>query len=280
MRFRRRMEEGKFALALEILPPQRPLPKVLLRRAMLLGDTVQAVNVIQRPGRQSSLEASLRLQEAGIEPAWHLVTRGRSRAEVVTDLRAAAEGGIGQVLCILGDHAAEESAEPINIRDAIALACETLGSGIVGATLNQYGRDPDAVLRNLFPKLQAGASYVQTQPVFEASSVEPYARAIDGQHSETRVIAMAMPLLTPEAGRKIEQRTGVELPTALREVLASRNEALAWAAFQATVEELVEAPYIDGVAIMTFEGDASPETGARIGEVLRAAGATDREVPA
>jgi len=135
MRFRRRLEEGKFALALEILPPQRPLPKVLLRRATLLGDAVQAVNVIQRPGRQSSLEASLHLQAAGIEPAWHLVTRGRSRAEVAADLRLAADGGIRQVLCILGDHTAQESSDPIAIRDAIALACEALGDGIVGATL-------------------------------------------------------------------------------------------------------------------------------------------------
>ena len=279
MRFRRRLEDGKFALALEILPPQRPLPKVLLRRATLLGDAVQAINVIQRPGRQSSLEASLRLQQAGLEPAWHLVTRGRSRAEVTTDLLIAAEGGIGQALCILGDHAAEESIDPINIRDAIALACESLNDGIVGATLNQYGRDSEAVLRNLFPKLKAGASYVQTQPVFEAQSVEPYARAIDGRYAETRIIAMAMPLLTPEAGERIEQRIGVELPAALRGVLASRDEDLAWASFQATVEQLVQAPYIDGVAIMTFEGDASPETGARIVEVLRAAGATDEEVP-
>ena len=278
MRFRRRLEEGKFALALEILPPRRPLPKVLLRRATLLGEAVQAVNVIQRPGRQSSLEASLHLQAAGIEPAWHLVTRGRSRAEVAADLRLAADGGIRQVLCILGDHTAQESSDPIAIRDAIALACEALGDGIVGATLNQYGRDRDAVLRNLFPKLQAGASYVQTQPVFEAQSVEPCARAIDAQYPATRVIAMAMPLLTPEAGSRIEQRIGVELPTDLRAILANRDEDLAWAAFQATVEQLVEAPYIDGVAIMTFEGDASPETGARIAEVLRVAGATDREL--
>lgn len=276
MRFRRRLDDSKFALALEILPPRKPLPKVLVRRARLLEDLAQAINVIQRPGRQSSLEASLALNAQGIEPAWHLVTRGRSRAELGADLSAAAAGGIDQVLCILGDHAAPAGGEEgVTIRDAIAMASDALPAALIGATLNQYGQDQDAVLRNLLPKLRAGASYVQTQPVFESSAVEPYARAITAAHSDTRIIAMAMPLLSLEAGLRIEERLGIRLPDALREVLAGGDEALAWAAFGATMEALVAAPYIDGVAIMTFEGDAPVESGARITEALRSAGAID-----
>ena len=275
MRFRRRLEDSKFALALEILPPQKPLPTVLMRRARLLEDLAQAINVIQRPGRQSSLEASLALNAQGIEPAWHLVTRGRSRDDLEADLAAAASGGIDQVLCILGDHAAAMGTEGVTIRDAIAMASEALPQALIGATLNQYGKDQEAVLRNLLPKLRAGATYVQTQPVFQPSAVEPYARAIAAASSETRVIAMAMPLLSLEAGMRIEERLGIRLPDALREVLAGGDEALAWSAFAATLEALVAAPYIDGVAIMTFEGDAPPESGARITEALRSAGAID-----
>jgi len=275
MRFQRRLEEGKFALALEILPPQRPLPKVLLRRAQLLGDSVQAINVIQRPGRQSSLEASQALREAGLEPAWHLVTRGKGRSEVLADLETAGTSGIEQVLCILGDHAAAEVADAVNIRDAIAMARDSLPRAIVGATLNQYGRDSEAVLRNLLPKLRAGATYVQTQPVFDTAPLERYAHAVDRERPHTRVIAMAMPLLSFEAGERIEERLAVRLPDALREVLASGDEELAWGAFRATLEQLVAAPWVHGVAIMTFEGDAPPETGERIREALRASGAID-----
>ncbi|MBE0612003.1 MAG: hypothetical protein IH609_21665, partial [Dehalococcoidia bacterium] len=56
--FAEKLDAGQFAVALEITPPQRDLPKVLLRRARLLGTAAQAINVIQRPGRQSSLDAS------------------------------------------------------------------------------------------------------------------------------------------------------------------------------------------------------------------------------
>ncbi len=275
MRFRRRLDDSKFALALEILPPQRPLPKVLLRRARLLEDLAQAINVIQRPGRQSSLEASLALQGEGLEPAWHLVTRGRGRAEIAAELEAAASGGIDQVLCILGDHATAGAPDAVNIRDVIAMARDALPDALIGATLNQYGKDREAVLRNLLPKLQAGASYVQTQPVFEPAAVEPYALAIDAARPAARVIAMAMPLLSLDAGLRIEERLGIRLPDALREVLASGDEEMAWSAFAATLEALVAAPYIDGVAIMTFEGDPPIETGARILGALRSAGAID-----
>ncbi|MGE3073580.1 MAG: methylenetetrahydrofolate reductase [Dehalococcoidia bacterium] len=275
MRFRRRLEDGHFAVALEILPPQRPLPKVLLRRARLLEGHPQAINVIQRPGRQSSLDASLLLKLEGIEPAWHLVTRGRSREDLSTDLERAAAGGISQVLCILGDHAGSEQVDSPTIKEAIAMTRDTLPSALVGATLNQYGRDREAVLRNLLPKLAAGASYVQTQPVFDAAVTEPFAMDIERAAQGTQIIAMAMPLLTMEAGERIEERLGIRLPDSLREVLAVGDQELAWGAFQATIEQLIATPYINGVAIMTFEGDAPAEAGTRIVSTLRSAGALD-----
>lgn len=275
MRFRQRLEQDQFAVALEILPPKRPLPRVLLRRARLLEGHPQAINVIQRPGRQTSLEASLHLKGEGLEPAWHLVTRGRPRAELAADLERAAAGGISQLLCILGDHAGAGSVDSPTIREAIAMAREAMPSALIGATLNQYGKDQEAVLRNLLPKLAAGASYVQTQPVFDAANIVPFAAGIEAAGSEARIIAMAMPLLTMRAAERIEERLGIRLSDSLREVLAVGDQELAWGAFRATIEQLIATPYINGVAIMTFEGDAPAEAGSRILSTLRAAGAFD-----
>jgi len=230
------------------------------------------VNVIQRPDRQTSLEASLELRQAGLEPAWHLVTRGRSRDEIQGDLVAAQAGGIRQVLCILGDHPAAGADNSPTIKEAVAMTRELVPGALVGATLNQYGKDSEATLRNLVPKLRAGAGYIQTQPVFDPASVEPYALAIDREAPGTRIIAMAMPLLSIEAGERIEERIGIRLPDALREVLASGDEQAAWAAFDSTIQSLVRTPYIDGVAVMTFQMDAPPEMGERIVRSLREAG--------
>ncbi len=272
MAFAARLKNRDFAVALEITPPQKVLTKVLLRRATLLGQAAQAVNVIQRPGRQSSLDASLELRAAGLEPAWHVVTRGSTRAAIRADLERAREGGIQQILCILGDHSAESGPDTPSIKEVVSNACEYVPGAIVGATLNQYAKDHAAALKNLMPKLAAGASYIQTQPVFGLDALEPFARAVEREAPETRIVAMAMPLLTLEAAERVEVRIGIALPSELKQVLATGDEEAAWGSFTATIRELVRAPYIDGVAIMTYEMDPPPETGQRIVQSLQAAG--------
>src|SRR5690606_6152593 len=132
-----RLREGSFPVALEITPPKKPLPRVLLRRARLLGEDPVAVNVIQRPERQSSLDASLTLLEAGFDPVWHMVVRGETRDSLAQNLARAAKGGIRNVLCIRGDNPPAEAAE-LTIKAAVGMACELLPGATVGATLNQY----------------------------------------------------------------------------------------------------------------------------------------------
>lgn len=271
MSFAAVLAAGAFPVALEITPPQRDLPAVLVRRARLLGSAASAVNVIQRPGRQASLDASIALQAAGLAPAWHLVTRGRGRAEVARDLARARAAALPQVLCIRGDHHASDPPDGVSLRDAVAMAVEALPGALVGATLNQHVPDRAAVLRNLLPKLRAGARYVQTQPVFELDQLRAAAEAVKDAMPGTAVIAMAMPLLSAAAAEKIAARLGFGLPPAVAARLVGGPEG-GWALFDDVLAALVAAPFVDGVAIMTFEVDPPAETGARVCQALRAAG--------
>ncbi len=273
MRFMDRVAAGRFAVALEITPPQRHLPRVLLRRARLLGDAAQAINVIQRPERQPSLEACLELKAAGLEPVWHLVARGTTREEVAAAAARAEAGGIEQVLCIAGDHQGRADEPSITVRAAIGVVREVMPAAVVGATFNQYARDSEAALRNLLPKLAAGASYIQTQPTFDTAQLERQVAAVYVEAGEVTTIAMAMPLLTAEAGERIAERLRLTLPDRLRDVLATGNERAAWEYFEATLAGLVESGRIAGVAIMTFEMDPPPETGERVVAALERAGA-------
>ncbi|MGI8925783.1 MAG: methylenetetrahydrofolate reductase [Tepidiformaceae bacterium] len=270
MTFQEELERGAFPVALEITPPQQPLPAVLLRRARLLGTAACAVNVIQRPGRQTSLQASCVLASAGVQPAWHLVTRGRTHADILADLRVAAAAGVQQVLCIRGDHVGPDQPGAPTIREATALAVEHLPGAYAGATLNQYGDDVQAVRKNLEGKIKAGAAYVQTQPVFAIEDSWPALEWLRERWPATRVVAMAMPLLTEDAAAKIEARLGIALPPSLRRAIAG-GEGAAWECFTETLAGLAASPLVDGVAIMTFEMDPAAATGERIVACLRAA---------
>jgi methylenetetrahydrofolate reductase (NADPH) len=262
MSFPRKLTSGEFPFALEITPPQRSLPAVLLRRASLIGHHAAAVNVIQRPERQSSLAASCELLRAGMSPAWHLVTRGRPKEEIAADLATAKTEGIGQVLVIAGDHRSTVSGP--TIREVVEMAAAAVPGAFIGATLNQYVPDRVAVLRNLMPKLAAGARYVQTQPVFSIEDLRPLAEAVKERSPGTMVVPMVMPLETSAAAERIAGRLGISPPA-----VASTPEG-AWAAFGELLMALKAGPLFDGVAIMTFEIDPPPETGSKLIAVLDA----------
>ncbi|HXU22605.1 MAG TPA: methylenetetrahydrofolate reductase [Tepidiformaceae bacterium] len=265
MEFARRLRSGEFAVALEITPPQRSLPGVLSQRARLLGDHAHAINVISRPDRQPSLEASCALLESGIEPVWHLVTRGRSRGDVAADIVAAGAGGVRQVLCIRGDHGGGDDAgiDSPTLRETVAMVAEGMRGALIGATFNQYAADGAAALRNLMPKLRAGAEYAQTQPVFELSHLLERVEAVHEKAPETKIVAMAMPLLSLQAAERIEKRVGVTMPARVLERIAAGEEA-AWELFEENLAGLAASSAIAGVAIMTFEMSPPAEMGARI----------------
>ena len=271
MSFADRLAAGQFPVALEVTPPQTPLPKVLLRRARLLGDAACTVNVIQRPGRQSSLDASRDLVANGIEPAWHLVTRGKTAAEAAAEIEQAAACGVRQVLCIRGDHEAQDGPQGMTIKEAVTLARGHFAAANIGVTLNQHAPDMGAALRNLGGKLAAGASYVQTQPVFDTAAARACFEQVLERWPGTKVVAMTMPLRSAEAARRIEARLGVALPEALHARAAAGDEA-AWEAFTETLAWLAGSGLVHGVAIMTFEMDPPPAMGEHIVRSLRDAG--------
>jgi len=267
MTFARGLREGTCPVALEITPPRQLGRTVLLRRAALLGDYCSAINVISRPERVSSLDASIALASGGFAPAWHLAVRDKSREEVAGQLGRARAAGLTQVLVLKG-----ESAGPgaLLVRDAVEMTVAALTGALVGASFNQYAADADRELGNLAGKLRAGARYVQTQPVFELASCEPLltqARHAGAEHS----VAMVMPLLQPDAVNRIEARLGLRIPESLRRAIDAGPEA-AWEAFADNLGRLVASPLVDGVAVMTFEMDPPAEVGERVVAALRQAG--------
>lgn len=268
MRFARMLRDGQFPVALEITPPRKPRPRVLLRRAHLLGDAADAINVIQRPDRQSSLDASLELVANGIEPVWHLTVRGRSRDQIAADIGRARDGGIRQILCVRGDTPGTHDGGP-TIRDAVAMVTQAIPGALVGATLNQYRASPTA-LRNLAAKLEAGAAYVQTQPVFDVPTFVAAARRVLAVAPGVRIVPMVMPLLSSDAMDRIGERLQIPFPDELRRRIAS-GPAAAWGAFADLLSELRATGLAHGLAVMTFETDPPAEDGARIVAAIQAA---------
>ena len=247
-------------VALEITPPRELRPEILLRRARLIpADTV---HVIQRPDRLPSLEASLLLADAGLEPVWHVVNRARSRAEIETDLRRAGNGGIRRALCVRGEGDDKDGPTTPRIWEVVARLRDAWPDGSIGVTLNQYG-PRERVLENLFRKLDAGADFVQTQPVFDLGIFESLAREVKSRAPDVALVPMLMPAVPRAAAEIVTRRLGVPLPTT-----SGADGWGGWEGFVGTFRALARGRLADGVAILTPTMDPSADFLASLREAL------------
>jgi 5,10-methylenetetrahydrofolate reductase len=268
MSFAVALASERLPVAVEITPPRVSRPAILRRRAMLLGHAPDAVNVIQRPDRQSSLDASCELKAAGFEAVMHLVARGTTGRMLEATLERAGEAAIGNVLCILGD---TKDGPAIKVKDLVAATVRALPGALVGATLNQYGDRPERAVANLLAKLEAGATFVETQPVFDAGALEPFVESARKEVPGTRFVAMLMPITSPDALRRMEARLRIAAPDDYARRIADGPQS-AWEAFAEIIDSLRRSRLVDGLAIMTPDMDPPAETVARIAAALLPAG--------
>jgi 5,10-methylenetetrahydrofolate reductase len=258
----------RFGVALEITPPRERSPAILLRRAGLLGATADSIHVIQRPGRQTSLDASIELARAGLASVWHVVNRGRTSAEIEREIERAACEGLGAALVVRGEGAVADLPDSPPLREVVARIRTALPVARIGVTLNPY-LDPARTLANLWPKLEAGASFIQTQPVFSAATLSGVGEAIRRRAPGVAIVPMVIPLLSAAAAEKLALRLRLPLPVDLVGTLARGGVGTGWELLARTLRELRASGLADGVAVMTLEMDPGGAFAERLRTVLR-----------
>src|SRR3972149_11296758 len=101
------LESGRFAVTAEAGPPKGTSGKVVQRKGELLRTCVDAVNVTDNQTaivRMSSIAGCVLLKQQGIDPVMQMVTRDRNRIALQSDILGAVALGIGNILCLTGDH--------------------------------------------------------------------------------------------------------------------------------------------------------------------------------
>jgi 5,10-methylenetetrahydrofolate reductase len=257
----------RIGVALEITPPRESRPEVLLRRARLLGGLAEAVHVIQRRDRQPSLEAALELERHGIPAVWHLVSRGRSEAELEREIGRAAAGGLRAALIVRGEPGPPEPVPPPTLAALVARVRAAIPDARVGVTADPHG-PRERTLSLLWPKLAAGAGFVQTQPVFELATLAPLAEAIRARAPSVSIVPMLIPLVSVAGAERLGERLRLPLPEPLLRGLEERGEEYGWEAFAGLARELARSGLADRVAVMTQEADPPKAFADRIAAAL------------
>jgi methionine synthase / methylenetetrahydrofolate reductase(NADPH) len=239
----------EFLTMVEIVPPKGTnIHKELEGAKFLKSVGVDAINIPDSPrasARMSNQALSLLLQQqAGIEAIMHYTCRDRNVLCIQSDLLGAAAIGIRNLICITGDPpkmggypdaTAVFDVDAIglvnivhNLNRGLDIGGNPMGAGtefVIGVGANPGVPNIDEEIRRFEYKVEAGAEYAVTQPVFDLSLLEKFLRRIE--HFKIPVVAGIWPLVSARNAEFMKNELRVSVPESImnRMTHASSPEA-------------------------------------------------------
>ncbi|HQU85673.1 MAG TPA: bifunctional homocysteine S-methyltransferase/methylenetetrahydrofolate reductase [Pyrinomonadaceae bacterium] len=213
-----KIANGKFVTSVEVLPPKGCDAEKTLQSIRLLKDAgVDAVNVPDGPRAQTRMSAQatsvLIEREIGIEAVLHYCCRDRNLLGMMSDLLGASALDLRNLLIITGDPpkmGPYPDATAVFDIDAIGLTNMVnklnhgldLGNNPIGKPTSfsiGVGVNPGAVnleeeIKRFEWKVEAGAEYAITQPVFDTEQLRTFLDKIS--HVRIPIIAGIWPLVS------------------------------------------------------------------------------------
>jgi methionine synthase I (cobalamin-dependent)/5,10-methylenetetrahydrofolate reductase len=214
----RKIAKGEFVTTVEVLPPKGCNPWKTLDAIRLLKTAgVDGVNIPDGPRAQTRMGAmatALMVQrEIGMEAVLHYCCRDRNLLGMMSDLLGAAAMGLRNLLLITGDPpkmGPYPDATAVFDIDAIGLTnmVNKLNHGLdignnpigeptafsIGVGVNPGAVNMDEELRRFEWKIEAGAEYAITQPVFDTEQLRDFLKHI--AHCRIPIIAGIWPLVS------------------------------------------------------------------------------------
>src|SRR5208282_1265877 len=229
-----KLAAGEFVTMVEIVPPKGiDIRKEIEGAKFVKSVGVDAINIPDSPrasARMSNQALSLLIQqEIGIEPILHYTCRDRNVLGIQSDLLGAAAMGIRNLICITGDPpkmgnypdaTAVFDVDSIglvnivhNLNRGLDLGGNPIGAGtgfVIGVGANPGLPNLDEEIKRFEYKVQAGAEYVVTQPVFDLSLLEKFLKRIE--HCRIPVIAGIWPLVSARNAEFMKNELRVSVP--------------------------------------------------------------------
>ncbi len=234
------LARGGFVVSVELTPPRGFQAEALIEQARALKirgiDLVNVPDGVRASARMSALSAACLVhQQSGVETILHYVCRDRHLLGMQSDLLGAHAMGVRNVLLVTGDPPKVgdyPDATALPEVDSIGLAnvLSSLNGGVdvggqpigsptafhIGVAVNPGALDLDDELRRFAFKVEAGAEFAITQPVFDAADFRTFMERI--RHHGIPILAGILPL---ESARHAEfmanEVPGVRVPDAIVE---------------------------------------------------------------
>ncbi len=272
------LEAGHFAVTAEVGPPKGTGTRAIQRRGELLRACTDALNVTDNQAavvRMSSLAGCVLLKQIGADPVLQMTCRDRNRIALQSDILGAIALGIGNILCLSGDHQTlgnHPTAKNVfdidsmqliqmvkKMRDEKKFLCGEEISGevpmYIGAVENPFADPFEFRVMRLAKKGRAGADFIQTQVVFDVDRFKRFMKMVveRGLDRQLHILAGVVPLRSVGAARAMRDYVaGVTVPdeivTRMENAKEAREEGVNICLD--IIEQLKDIPGVHGVHIM------------------------------
>jgi methylenetetrahydrofolate reductase (NADPH) len=229
---------GHFAVTSECGPPRGSDPEVITKKANLIKDHVDAVNITDNQTsvtRMCSLAACIRLKLLGVEPVLQMVTRDRNRIALQSDILGAASFDIHNILCLSGDHQSFgdcKTGQNVHDLDSMQLIqavkqmrddAKFLGGDeikrppqmFIGAAANPFADPFEIRVPRLAKKISAGVEFIQTQCIYNLDKFEQWMALLRdrGLHKKVHILAGLTPFKSAGMAKYMKNRVpGMDVP--------------------------------------------------------------------
>jgi methylenetetrahydrofolate reductase (NADPH) len=274
-RLKKVLAAGHLAVTSECGPPRGSDPEVITKKANLIKDHVDAVNITDNQTsvtRMCSLAACIRLKLMGLDPVLQMVTRDRNRIALQSDILGAASYDINNILCLSGDHQSfGDCAQGQNVHDLDSMQLiqtvrhmrddgKFLGGDdivrppqmFVGAAANPFADPFEIRVPRLAKKIKAGAEFIQTQCIYNLERFEEWMKlARDrGLHEQVYILAGMTPMKSAGMAKYMKNRVpGMDVPDELVKRLSDTpKEKQAEEGIKICIEDIQRLKEVEGVS--------------------------------
>jgi len=292
------LESGRFAVTAEAGPPKGTSPAVIQRKGELLRNCCDAVNITDNQTaivRMSSLAGCLLLKQQGVDPVMQMVVRDRNRLSLQSDVLGAVALGIGNFLCLSGDHQKfgnHPTAKGVYDIDSIQLIQmlkrmrdekkflngEDISGEVpiyIGAAANPFADPFEFRVERLAKKVKAGVDFIQTQAVYDVPKFARYMEMVTdrGLDKQVHILAGMIPIRSVGMARYMRDYvSGVSVPdeiiTRLENAASAKEEGVR--IVLEIIEQIKEIPGVHGIHIMAVGWeDIVPDTVSKAGLMPR-----------
>ena len=245
----RKLAGGEEVVAAELRPPKGADPGAFLEDAHRLREAgIDAVAVPDAPRASMRMgvvaAASLLQREAGVEAVAHYTCRDRNLLAMGTELLGAQALGLRNLLLVTGDpprmgpwgDATEVfDVDSIGLTNLVArlnrgrdLGDHPTGSRtsfVIGVAVNPAAEEMEREMERWYWKVDAGAEYAVTQPVFDPARLEAFLERTERQGTRIPVVAGIWPLSgLREAEHLHYEVPGIDVPGGVLERMREARE--------------------------------------------------------